>query len=352
MKASLTQGKNEILEIYWPQDVRVFHLPEGSVHVESNEHRAMLHVVKDKGLNLATLPLVSHHVLHQGVTAELNIQEKCALIDVSEYKVDNQKPFVEMTQALKEQEELCTQCQSLVTTIEQACKSVPELGIPDDVEALAKVKKLATVVCTSMEKVDKVIFDLRMQIDELQLNLQLTTPLEVREQMNVTIKESKAQLDVTVQGCDKLFTQALGLWDTMPEDPTLQQLSTEHRETQKHYDEISTRAWMLALVQRFTCLQEGKEKCLHIQELQKKNSVLSTPLEPQIEEANQFSQTILENLKDMQQTQRTTQLVVDGPTIEKLVQKVQQEANQSTAQLHVLTKALNKLHQKVEQPVE
>lgn len=76
---------------------------------------------------------------------------------------------------------------------------------------------------------------------------------------------------------------------------------------------------MLAPVQRFACLQEGKGKLLHIQELQKKKFVLSACLEPWTEEANKFSQTILEKLKAMQQTQCTTLLAVEGPAMEKLV---------------------------------
>lgn len=71
---------------------------------------------------------------------------------------------------------MCTQRQNLVTEIEQSCKFVPDLGIPNDAEALAKVKKLVVAVHASKEKVEKVTFDLKMQIDELQLKLQSSTP--------------------------------------------------------------------------------------------------------------------------------------------------------------------------------
>ena len=118
-------------------------------------------------LNLAMLPLDSLHVLHQGVTDELNIREQRTLTSVSEFKVNNHQLFVEKTQTLKEQVEFWTQRQNLVTMIEQASKSILELGIPDDADTSTKVRKLVVVVRASKKKVDKVTFDLQMQIDEL-----------------------------------------------------------------------------------------------------------------------------------------------------------------------------------------
>ena len=99
----------------------------------------------------------------------------------------------------------------MVIAIDQACKFIPKLNILNDVEALAKVRKIVFVVRVSKEEVDKVTFDLQMKIDELQLKLQLTTPLEVWEQRGVAIKESMAQIDVTIQGCDQLFVREMGL---------------------------------------------------------------------------------------------------------------------------------------------
>lgn len=51
----------------------------------------------------------------------------------------------------------------------------------------------------------------------------------------------------------------------------------------------------------------------------------------------------------MQQTHKTTQLGVEGPTTEKLVQEVQKLVGQSTTKLTALTKALNEHCEKVEQ---
>lgn len=41
--------------------------------MDLDEHRVLLHIVKDMGLNLTMLSLESLHVLHQGVANELKI---------------------------------------------------------------------------------------------------------------------------------------------------------------------------------------------------------------------------------------------------------------------------------------
>lgn len=107
------------------------------------------------------------------------------------------------------------------------------MNIPDDVKASAKVRKLATAVCTLKEKVDNVTFDLQMQIAKLQLNLQPITLSEVQEQRGMVIKESMAELDVAIQGSDQIFIHAMGIWDTLQEDPMLQYLNKEIRETKQ-----------------------------------------------------------------------------------------------------------------------
>lgn len=58
---------------------------------------------------------------------------------------------------------------------------VPELNIPEDVEASAKVRKLVAAVRVSKEEVGMVTFDFLMKITELQLKLQPMPPPEVWE---------------------------------------------------------------------------------------------------------------------------------------------------------------------------
>lgn len=71
--------------------------------------------------------------------------------------------FSEKYQALKEKEEL-QGSQSLETTIEQACKIVPKLNIPEDSTATAKVRKLVAAVCASKDDISRVTFDFQMNI--------------------------------------------------------------------------------------------------------------------------------------------------------------------------------------------
>ena len=47
----------------------------------------------------------------------------------------------------------------MVTTIELACKSVPKLNTPKDVEASVKVRKLAVAMHASKHKIDNVTFN-------------------------------------------------------------------------------------------------------------------------------------------------------------------------------------------------
>lgn len=44
----------------------------------------MLEKIKDIGINVAMLPLQALHALHQGVSYELQISEKCTLVVLSE----------------------------------------------------------------------------------------------------------------------------------------------------------------------------------------------------------------------------------------------------------------------------
>ena len=64
--------------------------------------------------------------------------------------------FVEKTQALKEKEELRAHSSSLESTVVKACKTVPELHIPEDAQLEAKIKKLVTGVREARTKVGQI----------------------------------------------------------------------------------------------------------------------------------------------------------------------------------------------------
>lgn len=64
-------------------------------------------------------------------------------------------------------------------------------------------------------EVERVQFELNMEIIELQLKSQPSTPLEVREQCGVAIKEGMATVDVVVVDCTTLFEQEMELVTTL-----------------------------------------------------------------------------------------------------------------------------------------
>ena len=78
-------------------------------------------------------------------------------------------------------DELVSQNQQLVQVIGNACRSVPELAILENIPTEARIHRLVVGVREVREKMIKVQLEMDLQIIELQLNMQLSTPLEVRE---------------------------------------------------------------------------------------------------------------------------------------------------------------------------
>lgn len=102
-----------------------------------------------------------------------------------------------------------------------------------------------------------------------------------------------------------------------------------------------------ALVQWFAQLQEGNKLQTEIEELHRKEAILSARTQPWMEEASQLTLSIHNNLKGIQQTQRTMGLVVEGSTTDKLVKEVQQAAMQGTIDLQVLKVEFCELRDKI-----
>lgn len=75
IQASLQQASESIIKIEWVINLRVIPLPYGTLRVESEEDKAHLGKIKDVGVNLAVFPLQTLHMLHQGVSNELQIKE-------------------------------------------------------------------------------------------------------------------------------------------------------------------------------------------------------------------------------------------------------------------------------------
>jgi len=68
---SLKQATEIALAIELTMDLHIVQLPEGSLHIETSEERAHLFHMKDLSLNLAMLPILTLHELHQGVLDEI-----------------------------------------------------------------------------------------------------------------------------------------------------------------------------------------------------------------------------------------------------------------------------------------
>ena len=108
------------------------------------------------------------------------------------------------------------------------------------------------------EEISKVRFELQLQISELQLKLQPTTPPKVREQCEATIKANMNTLEDAIKGCSQLFEKTMEMWTSLQEDPHLQKIEAYIEEKQVQFDEIRAKAWTLAPVQSFTRLRKGK----------------------------------------------------------------------------------------------
>lgn len=94
---------------------------------------------------------------------------------------------------------------SLESTVAKACKTVPELHIPEDAQVDAKIRKLAAGVQEARAESGRVNFEFNMKIAELELKLQPMNFPEVWEQCRITIKEGITTLDTTVTDCVTLF---------------------------------------------------------------------------------------------------------------------------------------------------
>jgi len=90
VQGSLTKGSGIVTKLEWTLDLRAIPLPKGSIRSKSDEDHIILSIVEDMGMNLAALPLQTLHALHQDVSNEFRIKEKCALIVISEFKINNE----------------------------------------------------------------------------------------------------------------------------------------------------------------------------------------------------------------------------------------------------------------------
>lgn len=114
-------------------------------------------------------------------------------------------------------DELVVQVSKLEQAIDDACRSVPELAMPAE-----RAHRLVVRVREAREEMIKVQLELDLQITELKLKVQSSTPLEVREKCTHAIQIGFEKIGQVTEGCTEMLQQALTILTHLQEDPSLQ----------------------------------------------------------------------------------------------------------------------------------
>lgn len=109
--------------------------------------------------------------------------------------------FVEKSKVLEAQKKFQAWNAQLVAMVAEAWKIVLEMHIPEEASLEAKIRKLAVGVCNNKIEVFKVLFELNLKIIELELKSQPSTPWEVKEQREATMKDGVVTVDAMVVDC-------------------------------------------------------------------------------------------------------------------------------------------------------
>jgi len=114
----------------------------------------------------------------------------------------------------------------------KVCSKVPKLAMPAELPIAEKIHHMATGFHTAQEEAAKAQWELNLQIAEVRLTAQPTTPPEVREQCRRAIQAGLEVIERTVHDCMGLLDQSLIMVTSLQEDPTLQQVEIKARELQ------------------------------------------------------------------------------------------------------------------------
>ena len=169
---------------------------------------------------------------------------------------------------------------------------VSELSIQVEKLREAHVRKLAIGVHDARVEMARVQLELNLQIVELQLKAQPSTPLEVKEQRTTTITTTIATVDSAVIDYMKMFEQSFKVLTTLQEDMNIEFLETEACELQQKYDEIKGTAPTVSLTQRLAWMQQAKALKEQVVASWHKEEVLKVCLQPWIDEEYTITTTI------------------------------------------------------------
>jgi len=98
---------------------------------------------------------------------------------------------------------------------------VPELEIPIDAPAKARIHKLATGVSEAREEMAKVQLELNLQIVELRLKAQRSTHPKVREQSASAITSRMEEISSVVRDCTRMLKESFQILTNLEEEPNI-----------------------------------------------------------------------------------------------------------------------------------
>lgn len=120
----------------------------------------------------------------------------------------------------------------------EPCSHAPELEIAVDLPVGIRIHKLASGFHVVKEEAAKIQLELNLQIIELKLQAQPSTPPVVTEQHKSLISFGWENITHSMKECTDLLTKSLITLTSLQEDSTLQWLETEARELQQAYANI------------------------------------------------------------------------------------------------------------------
>ena len=98
---------------------------------------------------------------------------------------------------------------------------VPELAIPEEEPVEVYLHKLAIGVCNTQMEMARVQLELNLQITELQLRAQPSTPPKLKEYWVAAVTEAFVAVESAVADCTQFFKQSFEVLTDLQKDPKI-----------------------------------------------------------------------------------------------------------------------------------
>ena len=267
--------------------------PEGALVFPNAMDQMSLNLMKDISFNLAVLPQEIPYLLQEGITAELQPRESREVQVPSEQKINIEKLSLQ-------HDELVSQIQQLVDMADDTYRCILELTIMVNLPVEVRIHSLVSGVHDTREEMKRVQLKMNLQITEIWLKVQPSTPPEIREKHANTIAVGLEGIGGAVCDCMNMLEHALEVLVTLQEDPNIQQLETEACELQQQYKNIRGTAQTVVLTQRLVSMQQSKVLKEQVDVAGHKEEILKAYVQPWIEEAFTIIVDIEGNLAQIQ----------------------------------------------------